>query len=278
MKRLKSFLCLMCGAVFSLMLVGCGNKKHTLSFYVDGVVFELVESSGNEKIVLENEPTKEGYTFDGWFLDEEYTQAFDMSYFFEKDIESDLKIYSKWNINEYKIIYHSNFGSDETNEETFTIEDSVVAKNNNMFERDGFVFAGWNTSSDGTGTMIYSQDIIELEVYENVNLYAVWVDVQMMTIKFDVNETFESLYQIYYVDLNQETELSLIVTPDVLMEYALPNGVVTYSIHECSAQNKSRFSLINGTIKVTSEYFEPIIVKATFNGKVATCIVSLAND
>jgi uncharacterized repeat protein (TIGR02543 family) len=42
----------------------------------------------------------------------------------------------------------------------------------NAFTRDGYTFAGWNTKADGTGTAY--ADLAEVEVTEDLTLYAQW--------------------------------------------------------------------------------------------------------
>ncbi|MFP4186558.1 MAG: family 10 glycosylhydrolase [Acholeplasmataceae bacterium] len=52
-------------------------------------------------------PTRQGYTFEGWFFDEELTDRFDL----ESMPMHDLVLYAKWSINTYEIDFDSNGGS-----------------------------------------------------------------------------------------------------------------------------------------------------------------------
>ncbi|MCF7930801.1 MAG: InlB B-repeat-containing protein [Acholeplasmataceae bacterium] len=53
------------------------------------------------------EPTKEGYTFGGWYAD----SAFEVAYSFTTTPAEDIIVYAKWNINQYSITFESNGGS-----------------------------------------------------------------------------------------------------------------------------------------------------------------------
>ena len=71
------------------------KQTYTVTFDTQGgsEVKSLVLKEG-ETIPLPSNPTKEGYVFDGWYLDSSYTQAFDST----KRIDSNMVLYAKWKI------------------------------------------------------------------------------------------------------------------------------------------------------------------------------------
>ena len=89
--------------VLSCALVACNKtdtpdapkKEFTITFDTQGgsEVKPLVLKEG-ETITLPSNPAKEGYVFDGWYLDSSYTQAFDST----KRIDSNMVLYAKWKI------------------------------------------------------------------------------------------------------------------------------------------------------------------------------------
>ena len=82
-------LCLAC----CLLLTGCG-QSYTIRLNANypgaGEAETLSASSGKE--IAEKIPSRDGYVFEGWFLDENLTEAWDAS----DKIKSDLTLYAAW--------------------------------------------------------------------------------------------------------------------------------------------------------------------------------------
>lgn len=123
------------------------------------------------KITKPSDPTRGGYTFAGWYYDEEYTQAvdFDKDEFTAPDV-----LYAKW-VEEYSITFDPN-GGEYQNE---TTADVVIQTINQVitipdlkdeYVGDGII-AGYSTTEDGE---------VEYEpgdIYEatgDTTLYVVW--------------------------------------------------------------------------------------------------------
>lgn len=86
------------------MLSACSNKP-CINFISDEEIYYSVSSYGNEKINLPSEPQKDGYVFDGWYLDKDVWQepfTEDSLLYFE--IKSNVQVYAKWT----GIFNHSN--------------------------------------------------------------------------------------------------------------------------------------------------------------------------
>ncbi len=82
-------------------------KQYTITFESDGSVY-------NEQIVTEGsiiteptDPTRDGYTFGGWYIDENFTNAYN----FNTPIENSFTLYAKWD--------EIQSGGDETTEQFF---------------------------------------------------------------------------------------------------------------------------------------------------------------
>ncbi len=73
MSKVKSIfvsILLILTALFCVNCVGTEQKKYDLSFLVDGNVYAVVETTGDEAITLPQQPIKHGYDFDGWFWED----------------------------------------------------------------------------------------------------------------------------------------------------------------------------------------------------------------
>ena len=117
---------------------------------------------------LPSEVTKTGYEFDGWYHDAELTDGpYDalgiMGYWYGQ-----FNAYAKWTENLYDITYDSNGGSGSMS----NTHGHYVTIANNNFTNSGYIFNGWNTAADGSGTSYDAGE--EIELTADLTLYAQW--------------------------------------------------------------------------------------------------------
>ena len=117
-------------------------------------------------VVEPNAPTKEGYSFTGWYTDAAYTTK----YVFSTPITDNLTLYAGWEKNEEPIAkWTVTFMSNGTTYKTLTVEnDQSVSKPSNP-TRPGYTFTGWY--QDNACTIPYRFDTA---VTSNLTLYAGW--------------------------------------------------------------------------------------------------------
>ena len=88
---------------FVIGLSACGKVQFDLNFVVDGEVYNTVSTSGEEIITIPENPTKEGFTFDGWYLDKDvWCESFKADMFLNTPLSSDINVYAKWTANYIK--------------------------------------------------------------------------------------------------------------------------------------------------------------------------------
>ena len=109
------------------------------------------------------QPTREGYRFDGWYWDAEYTREF---IFATNTMPScDVTVYAKWT-KQYTVTFDSRGGSDVA-PVTGEAGDPVAAPDAPV--RAGYVFDGW--FADAEGTTPYEFGVIPAQ---DVTVYARW--------------------------------------------------------------------------------------------------------
>ena len=143
-KRLTiSILCLLMLIVSMFAFSACGGAKvenFNLSFKVDGENYSTISTNGSEIIAIPENPSKEGYTFDGWYWDKDvWNEPFTANSLLNAPISSDMSVYAKFNAISYDITYETDNGT-HSNPVSYTIEDSFTLSD---AEKNGYNFVGW---------------------------------------------------------------------------------------------------------------------------------------
>lgn len=116
---------------------------------------------------LQNTPSPErtGYTFAGWYFDDECTIPYDFS---ENAIDDDLTVYAKWTPIELTITYNYNYEGAPAAQTVITHYDAVVTEPEEPV-REGDTFIGWFTDAAQQNSYVFGGTITE-----NLVLYAGW--------------------------------------------------------------------------------------------------------
>ncbi len=118
----------------------------------------------NDYVMVPTPPTKTGWTFAGWFTDEELNNKFE----FTKKVTGKLTLYAKWTIDTYLVEFNSNDGTNIDAQEIiygqFVVEPSDP-------EKLGWTFGGWYTNEKCTDRFDFSTIVAD-----KLTLYAKWED------------------------------------------------------------------------------------------------------
>ena len=98
-KIIKTLLLLLSLSLCVSMLFSCSNIKFKVEFIVDGDVYKTVSTKDKSEINIPKNPEKEGFEFDGWFLDEgKWKDPFTANSLLDAPISDDMvvKVYAKF--------------------------------------------------------------------------------------------------------------------------------------------------------------------------------------
>ena len=104
----------------------------------------------------------------------------------EVKLTADLKLYAQWSSETVVVMFDANGGSGTMNRQTIG-RNTPSLLSYRTFYRPGYVFKGWNTRNDGTGTAY--ADHVEVSLNADMTLYAQWL--KELTVKFDGNGSTE---------------------------------------------------------------------------------------
>ena len=122
-------------------------------------------------------PTLFGWSFEGWYLDEDCTLKLgDAGETISKPNLADsgtVNIYARWSPKKYTVSYDSNGGEGTTAPSSHTY-DSYSDLTESEITRTGYVLWGWSTAADATApTYMNGEGVVNVSD-SDVTLYAVW--------------------------------------------------------------------------------------------------------
>lgn len=141
-------------------------NSYNLSFETfEGTSIPMVTQDYGTQLVAPENPTKDGYTFDGWYEDSDCT----IPYVFTSMPSYDFTVYAKWTAIIYTISFESNGGSSvESISQAYGTEVSAPSDPT----KDGYDFNGWYADSDLTIPYVFST-----MPNDNITLYASWTEI-----------------------------------------------------------------------------------------------------
>lgn len=99
LKIIKFLSLLLLSTLCFSMLFSCSNVKFKVEFIVDGEVYKTVSTKDKSEIDIPKNPKKEGFDFDGWYLDDgRWNDKFTANSLLDTPISDDmvLKVYAKF--------------------------------------------------------------------------------------------------------------------------------------------------------------------------------------
>ena len=186
------------------------------------------------------ELTEEGYTFDGWYADENRTKEFD----FSTPITGDTKVYAKWTANDYEVSFITEHGDAPASQ---NVKYNGTAGNPGKLTAEGYTFIGWYADEAHNTKFDFSTPITS-----DTKVYAKWeknAPVLPDTYELNVSGAF------VYVDgvdvtaaagdttlqLEKDASVRLVADPD-----RMPSGMVF-----------DRWTILNGALNADdAEKFE----------------------
>ena len=142
---------------------GKNNASNPATYKTTSTTITLLDSSKN------------GHTFGGWFSDSGFTKQVTQ---IKKGSKGNKTLYAKWIVNRYTIRYNGNGSTSGTmSDQTgckYGVKYNLTA---NTYKKKGYIFSGWNTRADGTGTTYSNKaQVSNLSAKDKVviTLYAQW--------------------------------------------------------------------------------------------------------
>ena len=150
-------------------------NQYTITFNTNGgSSVSTITGNYGDSFSSPNDPTKEGYTFNGWYANASLTQ---ITIIPTAIPAQNLTLYAKWTINQYTITFYTNGGNTiQTQENNYNATLSIPT-----LTKVGHSFAGWFADVGLTQTFTLTN-----MPAQNLTLYAKWT-INQSTITFNTN-------------------------------------------------------------------------------------------
>ena len=132
----------------------------------DGTAVESQNVNAGEKLTEPTPaPTREGFTFDGWYEDSTFSNKFD----FNTPITDSMTLYAKWTENKYTLTFDANGGSGTMAAKT-GLTGEYTLPTNEFTAPSGKQFKGWSLTTNGA-------IVTKVDMTENRTVYAIWTNI-----------------------------------------------------------------------------------------------------
>ncbi len=166
------------GATHTVTVSGDAVRTYTVNYNANGgtgAPSAQTKIEGDALTLSTVVPTRDGFVFEGWATSSDFTVvAYAAGARYTAD--ADVTLYAVWSVddaqpNKYTVSYNANGGTGAPSAQTKT-EGEALTLSTVVPTRDGFVFAGWATSS--TSTAVAYPAGARYTADADVTLYAVW--------------------------------------------------------------------------------------------------------
>ena len=151
-------------------------QYHTVTIvYANGDANKTEQIVSGQMISEPTEPERDGYHFDGWYMDDAYTSKYN----FSSNVTSSFSIYAKW-IQMFTVTFDLNYEGSASPTSQELLKDEV-AEEPEVIDRENYTFAGW--FKDNNLTIPYEFDAVTA----NITVYAKWIEnstTTMYTVEF----------------------------------------------------------------------------------------------
>ena len=181
------------------------KTKYTITYNLNGGTNSSKNPSYyyvNSSTITLQTPIREGYTFAGWYKESTYnTKVTSIT----KGSTGNITLYAKWDANTYTIVFNGNSATSGTMSSlTDRKYGTTYTLTSNAYKKTGYKFIGWNTESDGSGTIYADKANIKNLTSTNgktIKLYAMWEEISY-SVTYNLNGGVNDAANPEYYSIN----------------------------------------------------------------------------
>ena len=151
------------------------KNKYTVTYINEGVEYHKETAEYGSVITEIQDPTKEGYTFTGWYTKDNEKVSYPIT------VTKNITLYSKYEINSYKVSYY-NEGKKYIDDQQINYGENALKPNTDP-SKIGYTFKYWSLKENG------EEYEFSTKITKDINLYAVY-EINKYTVTY-INEGIE---------------------------------------------------------------------------------------
>ena len=249
-------------------------KEFTVTFDTCGG--DTMDSITTSIISSEPIPTRYGYKFLGWYLDNTYIKKVTFPY----EVTQNITLYAKWEKNTYNVHFELNGGKGVSDLNVSVINEEPIPT------REGYTFLGWYFESN-----FITKVTFPYEVTQNITLYAKWNENLPTSISFvvsaegvltEVNGISETNNVVIIPnEVNnievKEIKKELFLNNTYIEKLVIPETVTTLGYKMCYGCTNLKEVILPDNISVIPDYaFEKCTLLEKIN--IPQSLVQIRND
>lgn len=207
-------------------------KEYKVNIILNGGYLKNTSYLLKENIVLTKEklgvPVKEGYTFIGWYLDENFKKPFT-----QQIIKNNINIYAKYTPNKYSIILNN---IEPLTNKNITLNnvyyDSFVSLKKYIDKNSIYHFDGWYFDKELTNKV---NNNLQFNFNKDINLYAKWTKENILIKRYESKENGIYLNELEPLKIPINSKL----TQEHLNSISKEGFIFKGWLHEDSVINKN---------------------------------------
>ena len=208
--------------MLALSLSACSGVEVTINFDSnDGSEVAPVSTTGDATLSIPQNPTKEGFIFDGWYWDNEtFNRQFTANSLLDAPIQSNMTVYAKWKVTQQVDDYLISATGFEIEGDNLYLEVSNTTENFSFINKFDFTSGiSFLVSRDINGSDIITSKTIALNAGDN-EVYILAVSNNDTLSMYNVVIRRRPIYNITFdADINSQT----IEERDFVIEPTTPN-------------------------------------------------------
>ena len=165
------------------------TTKYDITFMADGQVIETIKTSGNELITLPTAPPKQGYTFKGWYFDENtWTQKLEANTYENIELDENKTVYAYYEQDEVVATkYNITFMADGQVIETIKTSGNELITLPTAPVKQGYTFKGWYFDENTWTQKLEANTYESIELDENKTVYAYYEQDEVVAIEYIID-------------------------------------------------------------------------------------------